>query len=81
MTNERYLEGSEELQEQMKERELAAVRQAANVRQCDDPRYAEWDHEHCIDCDVLIPALRLEMGCVRCVQCQEEVDDWSRRPR
>ena len=81
MTNERYLEGSEELQAQMTERQLEAVRAAAKVRQCDDPRYAGFDAETCFDCGVLIPVRRLAMGCVRCVQCQEEVDSWFRKQR
>ena len=35
------------------------------------PNYDEFDGERCVDCDVKIPELRLKLGAIRCVDCQE----------
>lgn len=32
--------------------------------------HPDFDGEHCVDCDIVLPVLRLEMGKVRCVDCQ-----------
>lgn len=36
--------------------------------------HPDFDGEHCIDCDAEIPTLRLEMGRIRCVDCQSELE-------
>lgn len=34
-------------------------------------KHPDFDGTHCVDCDIEIPQLRLTMGKVRCVDCQE----------
>ncbi len=43
--------------------------------------HPDFDGEHCLDCDVSIPAKRLAMGKIRCVDCQSELDILSERQR
>lgn len=37
-----------------------------------------WPHPECVDCDEEIPLLRLQMGRIRCVHCQSEIERLSR---
>jgi RNA polymerase-binding transcription factor DksA len=37
-------------------------------------KHPDFDGEHCLDCDVEIPLVRLEMGKIRCVDCQSELE-------
>ena len=37
-------------------------------------KHPEFDGLHCVDCEVSIPAPRLAMGRVRCVECQEDLE-------
>lgn len=36
--------------------------------------HPDFDGEHCIDCDAGIPVIRLNMGRIRCVDCQTELE-------
>lgn len=36
--------------------------------------HPDFDGEHCIDCDAEIPEVRLNMGRIRCVECQSELE-------
>lgn len=36
--------------------------------------HPDFDGEHCIDCDAEIPQVRLNMGKIRCVDCQSELE-------
>lgn len=36
--------------------------------------HPDFDGEHCIDCDTEIPQVRLNMGKIRCVDCQSELE-------
>lgn len=36
--------------------------------------HPDFDGEHCIDCDVGIHVVRLNMGKIRCVDCQSELE-------
>lgn len=36
--------------------------------------HPDFDGEHCIDCDAEIPEVRLNMGKIRCVDCQSELE-------
>jgi RNA polymerase-binding transcription factor DksA len=38
----------------------------------------EFDHIHCVDCEIKIPKQRLEIGAFRCVDCQ---NDFEKRAR
>ena len=68
--DDRLQEGSEALVELQVDLAVANTRAAANKRQCDEPWAATFDGEHCIDCEVEMPQVRLNYGCVRCVTCQ-----------
>lgn len=41
--------------------------------------HPDFDGEHCIECDIQIPQARLQAGRIRCVDCQEEVENEARR--
>jgi RNA polymerase-binding transcription factor DksA len=64
--NDKTLEFAERLQLAQVEEKIAQARR----RQCDEPRFASWDGETCFDCGEEVLAKRLEMGRVRCVDCQ-----------
>lgn len=36
--------------------------------------HPDFDGEHCLDCDADIPVIRLNMGKIRCVDCQTELE-------
>lgn len=36
--------------------------------------HPDFDGAHCLDCETPLPALRLEMGRIRCVECQTSLD-------
>lgn len=36
--------------------------------------HPDFDGEHCIDCDIEIPERRLQMGRIRCIECQEAIE-------
>jgi RNA polymerase-binding transcription factor DksA len=45
------------------------------VRRANAPEtHPDFDGEHCLDCDVAIPAGRLALGKIRCVHCQERLE-------
>lgn len=41
--------------------------------------HPEFDGTHCVDCDTEIPAARLAMHRVRCVHCQQDLENMSRQ--
>jgi RNA polymerase-binding transcription factor DksA len=41
-------------------------------------KHPDFDGQHCVDCDDEIPELRLSMGRVRCVHCQEFLEKKSK---
>lgn len=41
--------------------------------------HPDFDGEHCVDCEVEIPVKRLELYKVRCVSCQELLENKGRR--
>ena len=82
MSDERYLEVSEELVEKITADSLAKVRAAAHARECDKPEYVEvFDGTHCIDCEIEIPEARLAVGRVRCMDCQQHFEYINRKRR
>lgn len=64
--NDKTLEFAERLQAAHVEEKI----QEARVKQCDLPKFANWDGETCYDCGEDLPFKRIEMGRVRCVHCQ-----------
>ncbi len=54
-----------QLQEQLNERGLDAVR--LNMKPQSHP---DFDGDHCLDCEVDIPVERLAMGRIRCTACE-----------
>lgn len=49
-----------------RQKEAAARNQPEQVRNDD----GSWPHTECVDCDTDIPAGRLALGKVRCIDCQ-----------
>jgi RNA polymerase-binding transcription factor DksA len=41
--------------------------------------HPDFDGLHCVECDIVIPKIRLDAGRVRCVECQEEIENESKR--
>lgn len=59
-------------------REQAAIQERA--RQMARPEtHPDFDGLHCVDCDDEIPEFRLKIGRVRCVDCQQAIEDERRR--
>ena len=51
----------------------------ANHRQKIAPEtHPDFDGEHCVDCDILIPEGRLKLFKVRCVDCQSELEKYNK---
>lgn len=71
MTNERYLEQSEEQIELELQTAIMANQLRCATRQSSLPAFADWDGETCFDCLDRLPKIRVLMGRVRCVPCQE----------
>jgi hypothetical protein len=69
-TNERYLEVSEALIALQTDDAIRKAQVAARARQCDGPLGEGFDGEHCIECDIELPQVRINYGCVRCTSCQ-----------
>lgn len=64
--NDKTLEMAERLVSAQVDEQVAKAR----VLQKDLGKFASWDGETCFDCGCDIPAKRIEMGRVRCVDCQ-----------
>jgi RNA polymerase-binding transcription factor DksA len=64
-------------QEQRERDAGATAARAANAPQS----HPNFDGEHCVDCGAVIPAARLALAKVRCVECQEAVDSVTNRER
>ena len=47
---------------------------AAHKEKMKPETHPDFDGEHCVDCDVEIPKVRLDMGKVRCVDCQHKLE-------
>jgi RNA polymerase-binding transcription factor DksA len=56
------------------EMQFAAVALEEIRRQAAPEHHPDFDGESCVSCGSSIPALRLEMGRVRCVACQERLE-------
>lgn len=41
--------------------------------------HPDFDGLHCVECDIEIPKLRLDSGRVRCVDCQTDIENESKR--
>lgn len=66
--DEQHFERAERLAEAERDAALARVRRAAAARE----RHPEFDGTHCVECEIEIPAARLALGKVRCIDCQTE---------
>jgi len=73
MGEERQIEHAEALQERERDEAIAARRRAIG-RQSDEPRFADWDGVACFDCGGALPPIRLHLGRVRCVLCQQRAE-------
>jgi len=63
--DEKFLEIAAKIEENQRQAGINAVRQ----RQADS--YPKWDGETCLDCGDDLHPVRIDMGCVFCVPCQE----------
>lgn len=63
--------------EKFNESALNEVRKRAATREA----HHDFDGEHCIDCLIEIPLKRLEMGRIRCVDCQSLLEKEEKRNR
>ncbi len=52
-------------------RQLQARVKDMTTSQFKEPRFADWQAPYCYDCGDEIPVARLNMGRVRCVDCQQ----------
>lgn len=68
---ERQLEQTEELVERERELALQAIRNRGRHPQCHDPQYSDFNGRDCFDCGDPLHPVRLGLGRVRCVPCQE----------
>ena len=73
--SEQYLEMAEKIQREAVEAKIEASR----IKQCDLYEFREWDKLHCFECGDEVPGPRREMGCVKCVYCQEAAEKFERR--
>ena len=64
--DEHQFERAERIAEAERNNALAKVRAAAGAVE----KHPDFDGTHCIDCEIDIPAARLAMGKVRCIDCQ-----------
>lgn len=73
MTEPDELDRAATLTQQMND---AAVRDAQSKSKPQQVQNADgsWPHEQCVDCDDDIPPLRLAMGRIRCVHCQDYLE-------
>lgn len=60
--------------------EMAEVQRRA--RQLNRPEsHPDFDGKHCVECDREIPAARLILNRVRCVDCQQDIETLEKRQR
>lgn len=69
MTSDVIDQGSQ-LAEFLTEAAEKTIRHRAKPEQVQD-EHGNWEHTECVDCGVEIPEGRLELGKVRCIDCQE----------
>lgn len=55
-------------------REQAAIQERARLLARPET-HPDFDGSHCVDCDDELPAFRLKIGRVRCVDCQQAIED------
>lgn len=75
-------EGALESNEVYDEADIASALEAGFIAQALErhkekvapEKHPDFDGEHCVDCLIKIPEVRLEMGKVRCVHCQTELE-------
>jgi len=77
--NERLQESSEALVEMQTNHVLNQTRAAATTRQCDEAWAKDFDGEHCLDCGIEIPQIRINYGMVRCTTCQVRAERKSKK--
>ncbi len=75
ISNEVLDEGDQAALHQMNENQQALAKIQAKLAPESHP---DFDGEHCIDCDKEIPEARLAMGRIRCVYCQEILENRSK---
>lgn len=50
-----------------------------NIRKLSQPEYhPDFDGRHCVECDCEIPKARLDLGKVRCFDCQNALEKRSK---
>lgn len=59
-------------------REQAAIHERAR-QMARLETHPDFDGEHCLDCDIEIPESRLKLGKIRCVDCQQLLEDREKR--
>lgn len=69
-------EGDHAQHQQLREQAAIQMRARALAKPESHP---DFDGEHCVDCDVEIPIQRLNLGRVRCVDCQQFIEDKQKR--
>lgn len=62
----------------MQLREIAETQRRARL--LNQPEYdPSFDGKHCVECDVVIPKARLILNRIRCVECQQEIENTNKR--
>lgn len=59
-------------------REIAETQRRARLLNQPE-RHPDFDGTHCVDCDGVIPQVRLNLQRVRCVECQQELENMNKR--
>jgi RNA polymerase-binding transcription factor DksA len=59
-------------------REMASIQERARAMARPET-HPDFDGEHCVDCDDDIPEFRLKIGRVRCVECQQVLENKDRQ--
>lgn len=72
------MEFASELEERERANAIAAHAAKLKPEQVRDAA-GNWETEDCIDCGEPIGEARLQMGKVRCIECQEQLEDRRKR--
>jgi RNA polymerase-binding transcription factor DksA len=59
-------------------REIAETQRRARLLNQPE-RHPDFDGKHCLDCESLIPQVRLNLQRIRCVECQQELENTLKR--
>lgn len=65
------IDKASDLEQHLTSAYVVSARAKARPEQVQNPD-GSWPHPECIDCEATIPTGRLELGKVRCVDCQED---------